>query len=154
MLSDDELENNDYVIGVATLWNNTIYGVSERNNHILETSWFLYDTLTLDEFYDDFYSEEYNWLQYYTTIMTDYVLLHRHYLHSVIRNFIPIISNPHLDILKVEYLNSSHIIVTKKTIWLKVIQRVWKKKYKLRLQQRNIHGLFRRQLIGKLLQVI
>ena len=121
MLSEDELVNNDHVIGVATLWNNHIYGDADSNNTMLETNWFLYDTLTLDEFYDDFYSEEYSWLQYYTTIMTEYVFLYNRYLNSVIRNFIPIISNPQLDILKIEYLNSHHIIVIKKTIWLKII---------------------------------
>lgn len=144
MLSDDELENNEYVIGVATLWNKTIYGDEEINKN-LETNWFLYDTLTLDELYE----ENFDWLNYYTSIMKDYVSLYNSYLYSVLRNFIPIITNPQLDILKIEYLNSHHIIVTKKTVWLKILQRLWKKRYKKLLQQRNIHILFRRQLIGK-----
>ena len=145
MLSDDEPCNNDYVIGVATLWNKTIYGEDERYNTKLETNWFLYDTLSIDEFYE----KECNWLQHYTAIMKEYVLLYNNHLNSVLRNFASIISNPQIDILKIEYLNSHHIIVTKKTIWLKIIQRMWKKKYNKQKLKRNIHTLFRRQLTGK-----
>jgi len=145
MLSEDELEPNEYIIGVATLWNKHIYGDTERNNTILETSWFLYDALTLDELYET----EFDWLAYYTTIMIEYVALFNCHLYSVLRNYSTIISNPQLDILKIEYLNSHHIIVTKKTIWLKIIQRRWKKRYKKRMQMKNIHTILRRQLIGK-----
>ena len=77
-----------------------------------------------------FSMQTFDWLDYYTNIMKDYVLLYNSYLYSVLRNFVPIISNPQLDILKIEYLNSHHIIVTKKTVWLKIIQRLWKKRYK------------------------
>jgi hypothetical protein len=145
MLSEDELEPNEYIIGVATLWNKHIYGDTERNNTILETSWFLYDALTLDELYET----EFDWLAYYTTIMIEYVALFNTHLYSVLRNYSTIISNPQLDILKIEYLNSHHIIVTKKTIWLKIIQRRWKKRYKKRMQMKNIHTILRRQLLGK-----
>ena len=145
MLSDDELEPNEYIIGVATLWNKHIYGEPERNHTILETSWFLYDALTLDELYET----EFDWLAYYTTIMIEYVALFNTHLYSVLRNYSTIISNPQLDILKIEYLNSHHIIVTKKTIWLKIIQRRWKKIYKQRMQLKNFHTIFRSQLIGK-----
>jgi hypothetical protein len=145
MLSEDELEPNEYIIGVATLWNKHIYGDTERNNTILETSWFLYDALTLDELYET----EFDWLAYYTTIMIEYVALFNCHLYSVLRNYSTIISNPQLDILKIEYLNSHHIIVTKKTIWLKIIQRRWKKRYKKRMHMKNIHTILRRQLIGK-----
>ena len=112
MLSDDELEPNEYIIGVATLWNKPIYGEAERNHTILETCWFLYDTLTLDEFYET----DFDWVAYYTNIMVEYVSLYNNHLYSVLRNYGSIISNPQLDILKIEYLNSHHIIVTKKTI--------------------------------------
>ena len=145
MLSDDELEPNEYIIGVATLWNKHIYGEEERNHTILETSWFLYDALTLDEFYES----DFDWLAYYTNIMGEYVTLYNSHLYSVLRNYRTIISTPQLDILKIEYLNSHHIIVTKKTIWLKIIQRIWKKRHKKRMQLKNIHILLRRQLIGK-----
>lgn len=145
MLSDDEHYNNDYVIGVATLWNKTIYGEDARYNTKLETNWFLYDTLTIDEFYE----EECNWLHHYTAVMKEYVVLYNSHLNSVLRNFATIISNPQIDILKIEYLNSHHIIVTKKTIWLKIIQRMWKKIYNRQKLKRSIHMLFRRQLIGK-----
>ena len=145
MLSDDELYNNDYVIGVATLWNKTIYGNDYRSNTKLETNWFLYDTLSIDEFYE----KECTWLQHYTVVMKEYVLLYNKHLNSVLRNFASIISNPQIDILKIEYLNSHHIIVTKKTIWLKIIQRRWKTKYNNRKLKRNIHTLFLRQLTGK-----
>ena len=96
MLSEDELEPNEYIIGVATLWNKHIYGDTERNNTILETSWFLYDALTLDELYET----EFDWLAYYTTIMIEYVALFNTHLYSVLRNYSTIISNPQLDILK------------------------------------------------------
>jgi hypothetical protein len=145
MLSDDELEPNEYIIGVATLWNKHIYGDTERNHTILETSWFLYDSLTLHEFYET----GFNWLAYYNNIMEEYVCLYNCHFSSVLRNYKSIISSPQLDILKIEYLNSHHIIVTKKTIWLKIIQRRWKKRYKKRMQMRYIHTIFRRQLIGK-----
>ena len=146
MLSDDELElePNEYIIGVATLWNKHIYGDTERYHTILETCWFLYDRLTLDEFYEP----EFDWIYYFTNIMEEYVCLYNRHLSSVVRNFRSIISNPQLDILKIEYLHK-HIVVTKKTIWLKIIQRRWKKKYKKRMQMKNIHTIFHRQLIGK-----
>jgi len=81
--------------------------------------------------------------------MSEYVTLYNKHSYSVLRNYIYIISNPQVNILKIEYLDSNHIIVTKKTIWLKIIQRLWRKKYKKWVKQRNIHILFRRQLIGK-----
>lgn len=76
--------------------------------------------------------------------------------HTIIRNYLNIIENPYYikpEIAQCITLDSGETIVILKTIWLRIIQRKWKKIYNERKQIQNIrkklNSLRERELTGK-----
>jgi hypothetical protein len=56
--------------------------------------------------------------------------------HDIIRNYNHIIKRPNylnVEICKINYLSGDECVCIIKTFWLKIIQRVWKKIYKMRM---------------------
>lgn len=76
--------------------------------------------------------------------------------HEFIRNYYNMISSPNYikpEIGENIYLESGHCVCIIKTVWLKIIQRAWKKIYKLRMdiikKRTNIESLKHRKMTGK-----
>ena len=56
--------------------------------------------------------------------------------HDIIRNYNHIIKSPNylnVEICKINYLTGHECVCVFKTFWIKIIQRVWKKIYKMRM---------------------
>jgi len=76
--------------------------------------------------------------------------------HTLLRNYNNIIENPkylNLEIGKLYYLKGSECVCVLKTFWLRIVQRTWKKIYKIRktlLQCRcRPDSIMYKQIIGK-----
>lgn len=76
--------------------------------------------------------------------------------HNILRNYNNIINNSNylnLEIGKIYYLNGNECICVIKTFWLKLVQRSWKKIYKIRkqinLRRRRPDSIIYRQFSGK-----
>ena len=68
-----------------------------------------------------------------------------HYKHPIIRNYIHIHNKMVPEITECIYLPTGECICIKKTLWIRIIQRTWKKIYKLR-QETNARRLLPRNL--------
>lgn len=69
--------------------------------------------------------------------------------HPVIRNMNNIIMRKKhlcLDIIEYYYANTQHMCCIKKTFWISIFQRRWKKIHKRIKLYRNINRLFRREI--------
>lgn len=76
--------------------------------------------------------------------------------HNILRNYNDIINNPNylnLEIGKIYYLKGNECVCVIKTFWLKLVQRTWKKIYKIRkqinLRRRRPDSIIYRQFSGK-----
>ena len=91
------------------------------------------------------------------TLNKDYIERQQQLLpHKFIKNYQTIIKNPHYikpEIGEVLYLNSGYSVCIIKTLWLKIIQRTWKKIYGMRkqtIQKRcNFQSLKHREITGR-----
>jgi hypothetical protein len=138
--------NTKYNIILCEIFNSLIHGKSnsEVSSHYLNICTF--KQLNMDavedmcNLYNEGYLERINQLSH----------------HKFIRNYHNIITNPNYikpEIGEKIYLPSGHCVCIIKTIWLKLIQRAWKKIYKNRIdiikKRYTIHALRTRETTGE-----
>jgi hypothetical protein len=130
--SDDE-DTNEYEpeetsytrfnITVCELYNSTVYGPPSFNS--LHAHYMVLHRLKK---YDERLIHKMIW--YYTGNLAN----RANYKHPIIRNYIHIHNQMAPEITECFYLLTGECICVKKTIWIRLIQRTWKKIYKLRLE--------------------
>jgi hypothetical protein len=143
---EGELSNTKYNIVLCEIFNSLIHGKSNSqvNSHYLNICTFKQLNMSAVEDMCNLYNEGY--LERINQLTR----------HKFIRNYHNIITNPNYikpEIGEKIYLPSGHIVCVIKTIWLKLIQRAWKKTYKNKLdviQKRySIHAIRTREITGK-----
>ena len=154
-LEDDDLEDADYEciyepeeisytrfnITLCELYNSAVHGPPSFNSlhahYIVLHRLKKYDTRVLDKM-----------IWYYTGNLANRV----NYKHPIIRNYINIHNKMEHEITECIYLPTEECICVKKTIWIRLIQRTWKKIFKLRQEiiiQRSLpRNLFYRGITG------
>jgi len=99
--------------------------------------------LVLQTFYINSNSNMFDFFKYITNLTKFYKNYYKKNFcslslpHSVLRNYNTIIEHPtylNLHIGKIYYLKGGECVCVIKTFWLKIVQRAWKKIYKLRKQ--------------------
>jgi hypothetical protein len=143
---EDEECNTKYNIVLCEIFNNLIHGKSNSqvSSHYLNICTFKQLNMAAVEdmcnLYNQGYLERINQLTH----------------HKFIRNYHNIITNPNYikpEIGEKLYLPSGHCVCIIKTIWLKLIQRAWKKIYKNRIdiikKRFTVHALRTREITGK-----
>ena len=138
--------NTKYNIVLCEIFNNLIHGKSNSqvSSHYLNICTFKQLNMAAVEdmcnLYNQGYLERINQLTH----------------HKFIRNYHNIITNPNYikpEIGEKLYLPSGHCVCIIKTIWLKLIQRAWKKIYKNRIdiikKRFTVHALRTREITGK-----
>jgi hypothetical protein len=137
--------NTKYNIVLCEIFNNLIHGKSnsEVSSHYLNICTFKQLNMNAVEDMCNLYNEGY----------LERINLLTH--HKFIRNYHNIITNPNYikpEIGEKIYLPSGHCVCIIKTIWLKLIQRAWKKIYKNRIdiikKRYTIHALRTREITG------
>jgi hypothetical protein len=144
------LENNDI----------NVYGsylVAFKSNCRESNSYYInsseeFENDSLSEILNNFvllYNEKYRKLKRYSKY-------HFYSKHPLIRNYKNIIENVNYikkEIAECIYLKSGHCVAILKTIWIRIIQRVWKKIFKERqdiLKKRMLYSsLYYREVYGK-----
>ena len=169
--SDDDLSPGEsmYAIGLGMLWDRHIHGKYPEH---LKDKWIVMDTIsernlnpqTIDElihFYKYNTGELVSTMNAYLTnpisdlgVTTEGVLTH--FDHPIYPNYHNILQNDKyftIDIFEMKCLPTWEIIGVKKTYWIKMIQRRWKKLYKERLniisKRKHPEALRYRQIHGK-----
>jgi len=171
--TDDEHDlepgESTYTIGLGMLWDRHIHGKYPDD---LKDKWIVMDTISERNFNPDSVSELVNFYKHHTGelvsnmnayltnpiaefgVSSESVL--SHFDHPVYPNYHNILQNEKyftIDIFDMKCLPTWEIIGVKKTYWIRMIQRRWKKLYKERLniitKRKNPKALMYRQLHGK-----
>ena len=144
-----------YAIGIGILWDENIHGKYPEH---LKDKWIVMDTISeinvnlnssINELVN-FY--KYNMRQMVSTVNANLI----HSNHPVYPNYHNILKNEKyltIDIFEMKCLPTFEIIGVKKTYWIRMIQRRWKKLYKERLniiqKRKNPVAIKYYQLHGK-----
>ena len=141
---DDDEESNEYEpeetsytrfnITVCELYNSAVYGPPAFKS--LHAHYMVLHRLKQ---YDDRLIDKMIW--YYTGNLAN----RANYKHPIIRNYIHIHNKMVPEITECIYLPTGECICIKKTIWIRLIQRTWKKIYKLK-QETNARRTLPRNL--------
>lgn len=118
----------------------------EISSHYMVTS-----ILTPEDFYNNIYKDEIAILkECYLMWLGQSAIVGNIIAHPLIRNYLGIIDSGNyikLDIVKINYYGEVELVATIKTLWLRLIQRKWKRIYKERR-----HIINRRMRVGSLRQ--
>ena len=137
-------------LGMGMLWDKNIHGEYPDN---LKTAWIIMDTLPVNNFNEDGVNE---FLQYFVHNVKNENEASLSKIHEIYPNYSKIVRDNNyftLDIYKIYCLDTWHTIGVKKTFWIKLIQRRWKKIYKERLniinERKRISSLLYREKNGE-----
>jgi hypothetical protein len=153
--SDDECDlepgESMYAIGLGMLWDGRIHGKYPEQ---LKDKWIVMDTISKKKFGDQDTIDDL--IKFYKSHTRDLVSSLSHLDHPVFPNYNNILQNEKyftIDIFDMKCLSTLEIIGVKKTYWIRMIQRRWKKLYKERLniitKRNNPEALKYRQIHGK-----
>jgi hypothetical protein len=137
----EETSNTRFNITVCELYNTAVHGPpafkSLHAHYIVLHRLKKYDERLIDKM-----------IWYYTGNLAN----RANYKHPLIRNYINIHNQMAPEITECIYLPTGECICIKKTIWIRLVQRTWKKIYKLRqeilAQRRQPRNLFYRGITG------
>jgi hypothetical protein len=162
------LQRNKYNLVVCELFNRYIHGYCEDSDASVEDHYLCVHILRDRSIFDTYDSsdDEDNAVYSDEAHIYDIVDLHgayyssrarvRHRPHKFIRNYDNIISQdnyiqPHIG--EVIYLSSGECVAIIKTIWLRLVQKCWRRVYNQKkvviLRRRNLDSLRHREVHGK-----
>ena len=143
--------NNEYAIAVCEIYNKDLHGFDENSSpdiqsHILAT--YVFD---VDEFYDEVNNG--SMLNIMRRSYEDRMSALR---HDNIRNYNNIVSDSSyftFNVVKLYELEGNEMVATKKTHWIKIIQKKWRKIYNERKRiiegRRSIRAMQERERTGQ-----
>jgi hypothetical protein len=123
----EETSSTRFNITLCELYNSACYGTpsfeSLHAHYIVMYRFKQYDTCVLNK------------------IIYNYTYAHTNYKHPIIRNYQHIYSKRAPEITECIYLPTGECICIIKTMWIRLIQRTWKKIYKLRQETNALRSL-------------
>jgi hypothetical protein len=153
--------NSRYKLGICELWWKYKHGSDSTNYENKINGHFIFmQNVQLIHFYNYYKKYILKLLRCYDEHLTQSFINVNTYdiealNHKIIRNFNNIISMPNyyeLEIIDIDYVDDTTVAI-KKTFWLKIIQRIWKRIYKKRMEiikkRCNINSIHYRQIHGK-----
>lgn len=120
--------NNKFKLAICTLFDPVLNGVDANSSPDILNHYLIMYTIELEDFYGN---EHTSIIEFMNMNMN----INRMIFHPTIRNYNAIIRNPNyikLDIIKCEELSGLEQVGYINTFWLKIVQRRWKKIYKMR----------------------
>ena len=146
-----------YLLGICELYNRHIHGYDENSDSRLPQYHLVHYLIDVENFYNNSFLEDINFLKNIYFHINLYS-----FPSSLISNYSQIIMKPNyinLDIIEISYLNGGEAVACIKTFWLRILQRKWKKIFKLRKEKnekrkqlfainyRNIYGKWPKELL-------
>lgn len=116
-----------FELGICEIYTPSVHGLTDKSSKNISSHFLLYQSIELEQFIDNTYQE------YISTI--DYELTRAPSFHPLIRNIEYITHRSNyikLDIIENISLEGGEIVCCIKTIWIKIIQRLYKRIYKER----------------------
>lgn len=152
-----------YNLGLIEIINPIIHGSCYMDNNWINSHYLTYESnINVEDFYSNILSDDINYLNNLIKerIYSIERINNRDIEHPCIRNYKEIVSKlnyVNLEIIETKKINYHHdesiiqiSISIKKTFWLKILQRKWKKYYKKKIQfLKNLKNLYYREIHGK-----
>lgn len=143
-------------LGICEIYTPLMHGVNENTSSNMLGNYIVVEKISLQEYYSYYYIELldiiYNRWKYLETPNITENLGE----HPIIRNFEKMINSEDfigLDIIETSELNGGEIIGYKKTFWIKIVQRLYKRVYKERKKiialRKNPYALHFKKIHGK-----
>lgn len=141
-----------YQLGICELFNKYIHGYDESSANNIIYHYLVYDTIELDEFYDN------SFIEYIHILSREYHNYRaNHLIHTLpITNYVHIIKKQDYikpEIIHISKLNGNEEVACIKTFWIRILQKKWKKYYKqkqkLIQQRKTIFAINYRNIYGK-----
>ena len=122
------------------LWCETLHGLNTNSSPNIDTYWIFEDRIYLNDFYNDNLYWIDNYRGYILTLLSNSNINNTYLYH------------PKLNVIYRECLPGNECVACIKTIWIKLIQRRWKKLFKIRneiiKQRATPKSMYYRELNG------
>lgn len=140
-----------YKLAICIPFHPEIYGITNQSDKNICEHLLIHHTIESQLFLDNYHETEemlVDVYHYYSDIITS--------SHPIIRNYSNMVNSENhfkIDIIEEDILSGSECVGYIKTIWLKLIQRKWKKIFKERKEKirmlSNPKRLMKREMMGK-----
>jgi len=138
------------VLAICEVFHPYLHGQDENSSPSINNHFLVYTQVSLADFYDQSYLAEARSLKrYINAVQRLYGALET---HPTIRNYTAITNKYiRLEIIQADILPGQEEVAYLKTFWLRIVQRRWKKIYKMRkeLIAQRIQSLKERERTGK-----
>lgn len=146
-----------YQLGICELFAPPIHGLTNDSSRGIMENFMISEFIYLNEFYDFSYVNMINLAKRKWINAKSIGLINCTYKHPIVRNFNSIVDKKQyisIDIVDVKILERGEFVGIKKTFWLKIIQRLYKKVYREReriialrkypsvLHYKNLYGIW------------
>ena len=147
--------NNKFCLGICELFHPRLHGFSSNSTQNIESHYIVHMEINLVDFWNKSYEDCLeDLLEYYHHNFHHYRRESIIY-HPIIRNYNHIFDNINylkLNIIQITELPGHEHVACVKTIWLKLLQRKWKRIYKYRKNKiqklKNLYILRKREITG------
>ena len=163
-----------YQLAICELFNPYFHGFDNHSDPSIKSQFLVFELIDISDFYNNQYKESSEFLaSIYSSMILEILNNHNnntphqvnitdiaditHNLpdrlkHPIVRNYANIIKNKNnftLEIIEKDTLLGNEMVAYKKTFWLRIFQRKWKKIYYRKLRfYKNPKNLFARQING------
>ena len=143
-------------LSVCELYTPLIHGKTNNSSQDIMGNYIIIENLALNEFYNFSYLNIIHMAKRVWLNALSLVIINRNNDHPFIDNFQALLARKDivsLDIVEVKTLEGGEMVGIKKTFWLKIIQRLYKRVYKERLGilqlRKSPHSLYYKKINGK-----
>ena len=140
-----EINRNKYKLAICEIFNPTLHGYDRHSDPSILSQFIIFEMIDIDEFYNNGFKD------YILHLATTYSRFQES--HPVIENYKNIVANSknhNIDIIQQDILSGEEMVAYKKTFWLRIFQKKWKKNYYKKINfYKNPKNLFSRQLHGR-----
>jgi len=127
--------SSKYNIAFCEIFNSSVHGKSDTSSKNIDSHFLVSTILNIHDFYNSpFMYQMFNFMRYNYMTYVDFY----DYLHPVIRNYHQILIKKKyvfFEIIECVELEGGEHVAIYKTFWLRILQRKWKRYYKLKMKR-------------------
>ena len=131
-------------LGICEIYTPLIHGFTEKSSPNMLGKYIVIEKISLQEYYSLYFLELLSIIQHRWLYLETPNIVNNLYNHPIIRNFEKMIKAPDfikIDIIETTELEGGEIVGCKKTFWIKIIQRLYKRVYRERSTIINLRKL-------------
>ena len=144
-----------YKLAFCELFNPYLHGEDSNSDKSVYSHYMVFEVIDNESFFNNDYKISLRYLLnlYKNMINTNSNPLNIGLTHPIVENYNNIIRKRNyynIEIIETDILSGMEMVAYKKTFWLKILQRKWKKDYHKKINSyKNPRRLFMRQITGR-----